>query len=167
MTWAAKPSAGLALFAAYGNRRAFAWAAALTFLSLAVMPTWPVDWLEAIRSQPYKAPVVRPFGWILLLAFLKWRTAEGRLLGVLACVPQTTAVYETLPIFLVSPKRWVSYVLVVLGMINAAWGRAIALPWDWTAGTFPAVVDHEWTPLLVCTYLPALVVVLCLRKNPM
>lgn len=47
-----------------------------------LLPHWPVDWLDALRGAPhYAPPVQRPGGFLLLLAFLRWRQPEARMLG--------------------------------------------------------------------------------------
>jgi hypothetical protein len=44
---------------------------------------------------------MRPGGFLLPLALLRWRRPEARLLLALACVPQTPTLNETVPLFLV------------------------------------------------------------------
>lgn len=39
-------------------------------------------------------------GPFVLLALLKWRRPEARLLAALACIPQTPNLYEAIPLFL-------------------------------------------------------------------
>lgn len=49
-------------------------------------------------------------------------------MGALACVPQTTALYETLPLFLVPRGRPGGYVLAI-GGYAAAFVMAHSFPW--------------------------------------
>jgi hypothetical protein len=115
VVWAAKPTIGLALFAGWPSRWAFFGGLAVLVLSLLLLPHWPADWLTALRSTPqYMAPVQRPGGALLLLAFLRWRRPEARLLGVLSLMPHTAGVYESLPLLLIpqSGKRFA----VLLGL---------------------------------------------------
>ncbi|AMY12277.1 hypothetical protein LuPra_05550 [Luteitalea pratensis] len=110
MGWAlaCKPSIGTALFMAYPSWRKFWMSAALACGSLLLMPRWPLDWLAALPSAYHMtAPIshVTAGGPLILLALLRWRRPEARLLVALGCIPHTTMVYETLPLFLV-PKRW-------------------------------------------------------------
>ena len=51
------------------------------------------------------APVTLPGGALVLLAGLRWRRPEARLLLAMACLPHTVAFYEAVPLFLV-PQRW-------------------------------------------------------------
>ena len=111
MAWAyaAKPNIGLALFAARPTRAALAWAAAgaivLGAASLALRPSWPAEWVAIARSAPHIRALVRhPAGPLVLLALLRWRRPEARLLVALACVPHSTLFYEALPLLLVVPE---------------------------------------------------------------
>ena len=104
--WAAKPSIGAALFVAFPNRRALVGCLLLTGLALAVYPGWPFRWREALgQTGLYLAPVFRPGGVVLLLALLRWREREGRLLAALACIPHLPVLYDTLPLFLIARTR--------------------------------------------------------------
>ena len=125
--WAAKPSLGAAFFVAYPTRRAVIGAILLLSLAFLVFPTWPVRWLEALRETNHVAPILRPGGAVLLLALIRWRVAEGRLLAALACVPQTIGLYEALPLFLIPTNRWQGYLLAVLSYV-AAFAQAILVP---------------------------------------
>ena len=111
MAWAyaAKPNIGLALFAARPTRAALAWAAAgaivLGAASLALRPSWPAEWVAIARSAPHIRALVRhPAGPLVLLALLRWRRPEARLLVALACVPHSTLFYEALPLLFVVPE---------------------------------------------------------------
>src|SRR6185369_10877575 len=80
--WTAKPTVGLALFAGWPSRKAAIGGALLLALSLILVPHWPLDWLASVRGAPqYLPPIARPFGFLLLLGFLRWRQPEGRMLG--------------------------------------------------------------------------------------
>ena len=59
------------------------------------------------------APVtyVTAGGPLILLALLRWRRPEARLLVALGCIPHTTMLYEALPLFLVA-RRWQEGVLL-------------------------------------------------------
>jgi hypothetical protein len=100
--FAAKPTIGLALFAAYPSRGAFIGCIAMTALSLIVSPSWPSAWVATLPSASHMtAPIMRPGGLLLALALLRWRRPEARLLLALGCVPQTPTLNETVPLFLV------------------------------------------------------------------
>jgi len=154
---AAKPSIGVSLFALRPRRSAVLGALGLALLSLAVLPRWPVEWLAALHSTNHLPPVLKPWGWVLLLAALRWRTPEGRLMLALACVPQTTSLYESLPLFLVCRKRSDAYLLAVLSHVAAlVQDRYYSAPGQ----VLETVIAHRWPVFLVTLWLPALVMVL-------
>jgi hypothetical protein len=162
VVWAAKPTIGLPLFAGWPSRWAFAAGLALLVLSLILLPHWPADWLAALGDTPhYKSPVQRVGGALLLLAFLRWRRPEARMLGLLALMPHTTGVYEQLPLLLI-PQTGRAFA-VLLGLSYLAAGLV------YTRDTFgPSVagtLDAQWPYFLVLVYLPALVMVLWPREQ--
>jgi len=56
--------------------------------SLAVYPAWLGEWSAALHAgRTYHAPFSRPGGWVLLLAALRWRRPEARLLLAIHCIP--------------------------------------------------------------------------------
>ncbi|HEY9505010.1 MAG TPA: hypothetical protein VIQ27_03480 [Gemmatimonadales bacterium] len=154
--WAAKPSIGAALFAAYPSRRALLGGLLMLAVSLAVFPSWPFRWIEALRETNHVAPVMRPGGILLLLALLRWRQAEGRLLAGLACVPQTIGLYETLPLFLIPRTRWQGYALAGLSFA-AAFGQALVVP-RIPGTSWEAINTARWPFIFFFLYLPALLI---------
>lgn len=156
--WAAKPSIGAALFVAYPGRRALIGCLVVVAISLAIFPTWPWRWLEALRETNHVAPIMRPGGIVLLLALIRWREAEGRLLAALACVPQTIGLYETLPLFLIPRTRWQGYALAALSYA-AAFGQAIAVP-RLPDTSWEAMNAARWPFIFLLLYLPALLILL-------
>jgi hypothetical protein len=105
----AKPTIGFAMFLAKPSRAAVIGCLTLVAITLLLAPSWPASWIEALHhtsvltpgGTPYLAPVATPGGAFALLALLRWRRPEARLLAALACVPQTPLLYETVPLFLV------------------------------------------------------------------
>jgi hypothetical protein len=143
----AKPTIGLALFAAYPRWKTAVGCAALLALSFLILPGWLPEWRATLASAPH---VVAP-----LLALLKWKRAEARLLVALACVPHTTAPYETIPLFLI-PATWLQ-----------AWGlwacAVLAYVAQWATGPYGSQAEYwasgaRWIVALI--YLPCLVMVL-------
>jgi hypothetical protein len=106
---------------------------------------------------PYPPIVARPAGVLLLLALVRWRQPEGRLLAGLACVPQTLGLYETLPLFLVARTRWQGYALACLSYLAAFLQVALAprLP----GMSLDILAAERWPVLFACLYLPALLLV--------
>jgi hypothetical protein len=108
---AAKPNVGMAALAGAANLRAFAkmaiGAAAVTLLSLVVLPSWPAAWLEATRHAPANVPLctILPGGPLLLLTLLRWRRPDARMLTVLALVPQNPVPHGAVLMF-AAPWRW-------------------------------------------------------------
>jgi hypothetical protein len=155
--WAAKPTIGITLFAGWPSRWAFAGGMAVLAISLVLLPHWPGEWIAAIRATPhYKAPIQRVGGVLLLLALLRWRRPEARMLGLLALMPHTTGVYEQLPLLLIpqTPKAFglllgLSYLAALLVYTQNTFGPSVA-------GT----LDAQWPYFLVLVYLPALAMVL-------
>jgi hypothetical protein len=158
MLWIVKPSIGLALAVGYLDRRAAWGACGLLAASFMVQPGWVVDWLEALRSTNHVILALQPGGFVLLGALVRWREPEGRLLTAFACVPQTPALYETLPLFLLPASRWGGYLLAALSLI-ATYVMRTALPL--VAGA-PIEVNlaRRWPVMFWFMYLPALVIVL-------
>jgi SAM-dependent methyltransferase len=160
----AKPSIGAAVLVAYPSWRAVAGAVGLLLLSLIVMPHWPAEWVAALRHSNHVAPVLRPGGVILLLALLRWKRPEARLLAALACVPQTIGLYETLPLFLIPRTRREAYLLAGLSYV-AAFGTVLAFPR--TAGvSLEQNLAARWPLVFALLYLPALVLVLRAPRSP-
>ena len=162
--WIAKPSIGAALFAAYPSRRMLVAGLLVTLVTFVVFPGWVAEWRAALGTRHHLIPLVlRPGGWLLLLAWLRWRQPEGRLLGTLAIVPHTVMPYDllTLAILLRTRLEWI-------GATVLAWASYLAVrTWAW----IPPSRDHDasivlaWPYWLVLCYLPALALVL-LRPDP-
>ena len=156
ITWVAKPTVGLALFAGWPRREAIVGGSLLVAASLALDPHWPLDLWRVSGEAIHRAPVLRPGGALLLLALLRWRVPEARLLAGLACVPHSLAIFETLPLFLVPRRKQDAYALAVLTYV------AVFLSGLVPAGQpgLTASLDRRWPFMLVLVYLPTLVMVL-------
>ena len=155
--WAGKPSIGAALFAGWPSRWALYGGVAVVLLSFVLLPEWPTMWLDAVQhSGQYRAPFQRFGGFVLLLAWLRWRKPEARMLGVLALIPHTTSVYELLPLFLV-PQTKRSFG-VLLGLCFLA--TAIVYVRFPFGGSLSGTLDARWPYFLVLVWLPALFMVL-------
>jgi hypothetical protein len=152
----AKPTIGLALFAAFPRWKTAIGCTALLILSIIIWPTWVADWRATFSSAPHViAPIVRAGGPLLLLALLKWKRADARLLLGLACVPHTTVPYETIPLFLI-PQTW----LQACGL----WALALlAYVGQWATGPYGSQEAYwaggaQWIVALL--YLPCLGMIL-------
>jgi hypothetical protein len=158
LVWAVKPSIGLPLLVAWPSRPALIGSIGLVVVALIALPHWPIAWLDALRDTPqYRAPVLRPGGFLLLLAFLRWRQPEARMLGTLALIPHTTGIYEWLPLLLIPQNKKRFAAMFGLTYLAAACAYAFT-PHG------PAVVaeglDAQWPYFFVLVYAPALYMVL-------
>jgi hypothetical protein len=156
--WVAKPSIGAAMFAAFPSRRGVMAALLLLVLSLVISPTWPWRWWAVLFHGPQAVPILRPAGFLLLLALLRWRRPEARLLVALGCVPQTIGLYDTLPLFLIPQSRMEGYGLAVMSYV-AAFGQALLYP-RLPDMSLAQNLAERWPVVLMCLYLPALFMVL-------
>lgn len=163
--WAAglalcKPNLGLPLAVAFPSRRAALSCVAVLAASLALQPGWLQEWLQHaiptvahVHSNPesrtlaYEVPLLTAAGPLLLLAALRWRTPEARLLLGQALVPQRLSFYDQLPLGLAatSTRQRVAWVA-------ATWAGA-ALWWLGGEALRPASA-------LLGAFLPALACVL-------
>lgn len=151
VTWAAKPNVGLAYAMGFLTWRRLGWAVAVAVLSLAVWPGWPLAWRRVLAHPNHIAPILRPGGFLILLALLRWRDPACRVLGTMALVPSTVFPYEALPLFLVCRTRWQGYALAGLSWA-VAFGQHLVMP----KGGAELDAARGW-PLLLCgLYLPAL-----------
>ena len=153
----AKPSVGAALWVWRPSRQAVVGGLVLAVLSLILIPEWPREWLAGLRQTNHVPPVLRPGGWLLLLAVLRWRTPEARLLLALACIPQTASLYESLPLFLVSRHRRDALLLAVLSQVAAL---IQATYYSAPGQVLEVVIANRWPVFLVTLWMPALVLVL-------
>jgi hypothetical protein len=154
--WVAKPTVGLALFAGWPRRQAVIGGMLLVLVSLALDPHWPMQlWLNR-EAALYRAPVMRPGGVILLLALLRWRAPEARLLAAMACVPHAPTLYDTLPLFLIPGRKGEAYVVAILTYATL-FLTEIRLSGGAPLGADP---DLRWAFMLTLVYFPALVIVL-------
>jgi hypothetical protein len=135
----AKPTIGLAFFTAYPRWKTAIGCTLLLILSFVVWPGWVPHWLATFDSAPHIiAPVMRPGGFLVLLALLKWKRPEARLLVALALMPHTTVPYETIPLFLI-PQTWLQsfalWVCAVLSYVAQAYTGPYFTQLDyWTSG---------------------------------
>jgi hypothetical protein len=151
---AVKPTLGLGALFYRLDWRAFAGAALLTVASIAILPAWPREWLvnlHHVASHP--PPIATPLGVALVLAAVRWRTPEGRLLLAMACAPQLLFFADQLPVYLVARTRVQMAVLALCGTI--AW-----LAWFVQLKTGDLYVPKAAPYVMIGIYAPALLMVL-------
>lgn len=154
---AAKPTIGLVAWLYRPSWYGVVGSLAFVVIALAILPSWPMDWLEAVRTtRSYRGPATTFAGAFLLLSVLRWRRREARLLLSLSLVPQLPVFYETVPLWLV-PNTWLrSFMLTVASWIGyIAWGpSAAAANQNEVASTL--TLATIWAPaLLLVLLLPA------------
>jgi hypothetical protein len=156
----AKPTIGAAIWLYRPSWKTALACAAVLALSVIIRPSWPGEWLAGLGAATHiVAPITYPGGALVLLALARWRRPEARLLVAMACVPQTTLLYEVLPLFLI-PNTW-----------RQSW-MLVALTWlvqgiEVVAGPFPLLPDRvafSGKLALALCYLPCVVMVL-MRPN--
>ena len=151
-----KPNIGLAIFAWRPTWRNVAIAAALFAVPTLIWPGWPREWLITVRSSPaHHSPIFTGIGAVALLAVLRWRRPEGRLLLAMAILPHGLYFYDELPLWLVAQTRRQAMVLTMSSWLG--W-----LGWNW-ASPGPKIPDSSpWS--VASLYLPA-VIMLLRRRN--
>lgn len=156
LSWllAVKPTTGFALWSGWPNRIAVIGGLLFLGLTLVVRPGWIPEWLASVSKTPHEPHLLRPGGFLMLLGLLRWRRPEGRMLAVLSLVPQTTALYETLPIALVCRNRPEAAAFAGLTML------AHLLFLVGPQGPWPVGAGYQWWVLLALVYGPAIVLVL-------
>lgn len=148
-----KPTLGLAAFAFRPTWRGVLSMSVIGLVSLAIWPGWPVEWLENLRFvQHHPAPLAAPLGWLLLLALVRWRQPETRLLLAMACMPQHYAFADQLPLALVARNRLEAVCLSLGGFVS--W-----LLWLFHSGGAPQIRPMTGY-VMAGAYLPALWIVL-------
>jgi hypothetical protein len=153
--FACKPTTALWLFAYRPTWRHVITASMVMLISLALWPAWPFAWRAVLGRLAVATPVTLPGGILVLMALLRWRRPEARMLATMAIVPHSTIIYETLPLFLI-PATWIEAGILWIGtvvvvILHDALGP-YATAGEWLASSGRLIV---W-----CVYLPALVMIL-------
>jgi hypothetical protein len=157
LAWTAvlKPNIGLAATLAKPTWIGIIGGAVLLLGTLVIQPTWPRQWLENLHSMPrHPAPIFLPGGFLILVAALRWRRPEARLLVTMACVPQLMYFADQLPLWLVPQTRRESMLLTTTSLLAWAATLLINIP----AGRSPAFSSEPF--VLISVYLPAVIMVL-------
>ena len=156
----AKPNLGLPLVLAKPNRAMVIGSLAILVLSLIVLPRWPLGWYATVtgpftHTVPHPAPVTTfgGLGAIVLLAIVRWRRPEARLLVLMACVPQLPFWSDQLPLATIAETRRE----VIWSMLG---GHLCFIAWFLFAPKVIYYVPVMQPYALFGTYVPALIMVL-------
>ena len=160
---AAKPTLGLIVWCYRPSRWAFVSAAGLLAISFVLVPTWLPDWVHHTRGAtaygPYApaAAVWKGGGPLLLLAALRWRRREGRLLLAMALVPQNFIWYDQLLLFLVPTTAVEVWALSLL-----SWVSSVVAANAFTRAGIPEPAGQMafQAPIVALMYLPCLAMTL-------
>jgi hypothetical protein len=150
---AVKPNSSAALWIARPSWIALVGVSLSLLLSFMVLPSWPLDWWMALPLdiKELMPPVMRPFGFLLLLGALRWRTPEGRLLLAIAFIPQNTLPYELVPLALIPANRLEmgTYVVGSWIAVVAAGGLQLSQSMaEWAATGWPVTLCAVYVPML-------------------
>jgi hypothetical protein len=152
----AKPTVGAALWLYRPSRGAVAGGILLLIVSFVVRPSWLAEWVPTLSQTGHMVvPLMHAGGPLLLLALLRWRRPEARMLLALACVPQTALLYEAVPLMLVPASISESSVFVALTWI--VFGLWAPTRSSSTVAQSVAISIEMVVPLL---YLPCLIMIL-------
>jgi hypothetical protein len=150
-----KPNLGLAVTASNPNKTAIIGGGVLLVATLLLQPNWPAEWLRNLHSMPpHPMPIRLPGGFLILIALLRWRRPEARLVAAMACVPQLMYFADQLPLWLVAKTR--RETMVLSAMSASAWIASMII--NIQAGRQPAFSSVPF--VLAGVYLPVLIMVL-------
>jgi hypothetical protein len=150
-----KPNIALALFAWRPSWRTVITGGALMLGTVIISPEWPGEWLHLVRTSPtHHAPVVVGVGAFALLAILRWRRPEARLLLAMTVIPHGLYFYDELPLWLVASSRREAMMLTMASWLG--W-----LGWVSEGGRdAPLLISHTSPWAVASIYLPCLFLVL-------
>jgi hypothetical protein len=154
---AVRPNSAAALWIAWPSLRTLLGASLVLALSLVILPSWPWDWWLALPldHSPLMPPILRPFGFVLLLAALRWRLPEARLILAVAFIPQTTLPYELVPLALIPANRLEMLIYVAGTWIAVAAAEGFHLSESmarWNAAGWPVTLGAVYIPLLYLVF---------------
>jgi hypothetical protein len=159
-----KPNLGLAIGVARPTKWSIVGGAVGATVAFLLVPTWVAGWVAVVRGQPgaHPVPVLVPGGFLVLLALLRWRRPDARLLVVMSLIPQTMTFYDTLPVVLCARTFRQS---LVIGLTSQL-AMLLAIPYAARIEAPLAVLQRTAWFAVVGVYLPALYFVLRAPEMP-
>ena len=156
----AKPNLGLPVFVAQASVTMAAACVILLVVPTMAAPWWVADWMQNVAKEmgqtaPHPAPVTMfgGAGAVLLVALLRWRSPDARLLVTLACLPQLPYWADQLPVLLAAKTRREVIGMVLVSLV----GMLVWLTFCVGRGD---PVDTMRPISVLCTYVPALFLIL-------
>jgi hypothetical protein len=157
---AVKPQAAFPVIASSPSRVALTAALigglVLLAVSIALLPSWPLEWWRIVReTQQLRPPIMRLGGPLILLVLLRWRRPEAWLVFLMACMPQSWAWYNALTLLAIATTYREA---CVLSLVSSAGG--LAAVWYIRDSSSPASYPAWGAALVAFAYLPATIAVL-------
>jgi hypothetical protein len=151
----AKPQIGLPVFFTNMSRRGVIACILLAALSLALMPSWPMQWVRQLGNYQHFIPFLAlPVGPLLLLALFRYRDRDALLLLFSSLMPQRWF-FDSFILWLIPKSR-----REIAWTVLASWGAGI---WRWYHFPHSFAEVGRWTTVFF--YLPMLVLVLWRRRQ--
>jgi hypothetical protein len=150
----AKPQVGLPVFLTRLTLRGFLACVAVGLLSLILLPRWPLMWMGQLGYyQHFFAVLVLP-GPLILLAVLRYRDRDARLLLITSVMPQRWF-FDSFILWLIPQARG-----EILVTVCFSWAAGI---WRWYHQPTSFTQVGRW--IVLSTYLPMLALVLLRRPG--
>lgn len=158
---ALKPNLGIGAIAWRPSRWLIVGGAAFAALTLLVRPSWPMEWITSVRSgHAYPSPLRTALGIPILLALLRWRSADARFVLVMSVLPQTSMFADQLPLLLIARTR-----KEMLTLVLASFAGGLLFTLRLKSATDPApLVGLPY--VTVAMYWCAVAVILARRAEP-
>ena len=160
----AKPNLGLPLYLSRATRITTTVCVVILLTTTVLAPWWVRDWLRNLQNDlghaaPHPIPVTMfgGAGAAILLALLRWRRPEARLVAFLACVPQLPYWADQLPLLLVPSGRREMQGMMLVTIVGFLLWIQFRGPGDF--------IDTIRPYAIVFTYAPALLLVLSRRNE--
>ncbi|HSQ04809.1 MAG TPA: hypothetical protein VLN59_12280 [Burkholderiales bacterium] len=113
-----KPNIGLALFSWRPHNRTVVVGGILLLGTVIISPSWPAEWIVLVRTSPTHHAPIATGGIVALVALLRWRRPEARLLVAMALIPHGLYFYDELPLWLVAATRREAVILTVMSWVG-------------------------------------------------